>query len=155
MAFCNSRDYAIGIIVEFRINRLTVPERFWQDPDAIWIQSAKIQEWLKIIPVLQDIVQKSLNIVTILIRYCRIWHDMVTISIRVDNIGWVSPNGTGRTLLSSVLLKSLDYYRSIGISYKRIRFRSDNNRSFKIIEDSSPTCFCVSYRCISDLKREP
>jgi hypothetical protein len=50
----------------------------------------------------QDTVQTTQDIVTMLIRYSRICHDIVTIVIRLEKIGWLQsllsfPNVTGRT----------------------------------------------------------
>ena len=103
------RDSDVGIIADFRINYGTVLERIRQRQFAfgkIWTQSGlnrqetamksfsrscpfiTIASWstghhLETVPTTQDIV-------TILIRYSRICHNIVTIVIWLYIIGWVS-----------------------------------------------------------------
>ena len=107
IVFCNCRDSDVGIIDEFRVNNGTVPERFRQQRftiDKIWMQSElnrpkNINEkFLQIIPVPQDTVRNTQNLVRILIRYSRICHDIGTIVIRLHKIGWVSSNVLGLTV---------------------------------------------------------
>ena len=96
IVFCNCRDSDVGIIDEFRINNGTVSERFRQKRfaiDKIWMQSGlnrqknSNEKFLQIIPVPQDTVPNTQNIVRNSIRYSRICHDIDTILIRLDKIG--------------------------------------------------------------------
>ena len=132
--------------------------RIRQDLDAICTQSAitAMKNFSKSFPFITtasqssghhpDAVQTTQDIVTILIRYSRICHEIVTIVIRLDKIGWVSrqrreaPNCRETWPTSQDLSRSAGLCRTLlGLCYERIRLRSVNDRTFQIIEDCNPT----------------
>ena len=86
-----------------------------------------------------DTVQTTQGIVTILIRYSRICHDIVTIVIRPDKICRSSRMLRDAPNCRECLADLSDHSRITGLCYECIRLRSDNDRTFQIIEDSDPT----------------
>ena len=85
-----------------------------------------------------DTVQTTQETVTILIRYSRICHDIVTIVIRLDKIGGVSRMLVSASNFREYLADFPDQSRSVGLCYELIRLRSNNDRTFQIIEEINP-----------------